>query len=145
MPLTRLLLLALGHAAGAQVALSELPAQPGRLCEPLERQGYAVVRCDLGRRADLVAWLEASAGRPAEGLEEAFPKGVARGRDVAHPRRLRRLDLVATGPGLALELHQVALRCLEAVAEHCGAPELLELVSQEELLDEAKARSKSSP
>eukprot|EP00913_Durusdinium_trenchii_P022292 g20945.t1 len=109
--------------AHSKVTMDELSTRPQKFCDQLKDRGVAIVQCNLQRKG---------------GCE-----------DVAFPRRLRRIDLVPDESrttsggtevlGLAGDLHQVALSCLNAIAEH---EELaLEHLVAPERLNEAKEPS----
>ncbi|CAK9060310.1 unnamed protein product [Durusdinium trenchii] len=135
--------------AHSKVTMDELSTRPQKFCDQLKDRGVAIVQCNLQRRRAALDWLEAQEGNPSEAVEAAFCSGVARCEDVAFPRRLRRIDLVPDESrttsggtevlGLAGDLHQVALSCLNAIAEH---EELaLEHLVAPERLNEAKEPS----
>eukprot|EP00435_Cladocopium_sp_Y103_P037480 s548_g9.t3 len=137
----------LSSGAGAKVGLEEVTSNPQRFCAQLKTHGFAVVRTSLlDTRAEALEWLEARHDADATLVEAEFAPGLARCADVTFPRRLRRLDLAPTseeaaGPaisGLAAELHNIAVQCLHAIAEHEELP-LDDLVAEvHESLDHAK-------
>ncbi|CAJ1352696.1 unnamed protein product, partial [Effrenium voratum] len=157
-------LLVLGHVIPAvgsiaehytKVPLEEVARKPASICDQLKASGFAVVRCNLKRRAEALEWLGGLSDRPAEFMSELSStqfQGVARVEEVEFPRKLRRVDLVpvdvdgaSDGPkatfALARDLHDVAVTCLRAIAEHERMP-LEELVADRpERLNSAKEPS----